>query len=101
MRQSFGTAGGSLAHNRRNYRLPTRDELYLSGDPKDRTAFFDGEEGFDFASEPNDNTLCPRAAAKLTHAMNADRPVQQQQKIKTIAELEAIYLQQQQQQPQM
>lgn len=98
MNKSFAKATG-LAHNLRN--RPTWDELWASEDPRDRDACFDGEEGVDFAAENNVVMLCPKKAAEAAQPFRAATTKQQNQVVKSVTDLEAQYIQQQQQQPQM
>ena len=98
MKKDFANAGSSLAHDRRNYRLPTRDQLY-AGDLRDHEAYFVGEEGIDFAAEPVIfATLCPEEAAKAAQPIQGK---QQQQKMPSVEMLKEKYKQQQQQQSQL
>lgn len=87
----------TLAHDLRNFKLPTSKELYDSADPKDRNAFFDGEEGIDFIQENNLIFLTPNAAAKAAQPCGGSKK-QQQQNVKPVAVLEQQYSQQQMQQ---
>jgi hypothetical protein len=100
MNKHFAAATGTtLTHDLRN--APTWEQLWDSEDLRDRDACFDGEEGMDFAASENVALLCPKEAAKAAQPVKTAKSVQQQQNIKTAAELEARYIQQQQQQPQM
>lgn len=86
----------SLVHDLRNYRLPTRDELYLT----DRDAYYNGEEGIDFAFETASSVqLCPKGAALAAQKSSGSK--QQQQNIKSADVLELQFRQQQMQQRQM